>query len=91
MLNKGFLLRAFQAKLITVEEITVFGKAALARVTSGNGKEVVNWASSGSSFGKTMYLSPVELLDECTTAIRWINGDTTRSMYSDFRYFQMTT
>ena len=90
-MTKGFLLRAFQAKLITIEEIQALGRSALARVTTGNGKEVINWASSGSSFGKTMYLSPDQLLDECTTVIRWNNGDTTKSSYSDFRYFQLTT
>lgn len=90
-MSKGFILRAYQAHLITLEEITALGRSALAKVTSTGGKEVVNWASSGSSFAKTLYLTPAELLDECTTAIRWINGDTTKSQYSDFRYFQLTT
>ena len=91
MANKGFILRAYQAKLITLEEVQQLGRSALARVTSTGGKEVVNWAASGSSFGKTLYLTPADLLDECTTAIRWINGDTSKSSYSDFRYFQLTT
>lgn len=90
-MTKGFILRAYQAKLITLDEITKLGQTALARVTQGNGKEVVNWSASGTAIGKTLYLSPDQLLDECTTAIRWINGDTYKSSYSDFRYFQLTT
>jgi hypothetical protein len=50
-MTKGFILRAYQAKLLTLEELQQLGRAALARVTSGGGKEVVNWAASGSSFG----------------------------------------
>jgi hypothetical protein len=88
---KGFLLRAYQAQLLTKEELQQLGRASLARITSGQGKEVVNWSSSGSSFGKTLYLTPDALLDECTTALRWINGDTGKSVYSDFRYFHLTT
>lgn len=86
MARADFLYQAYQAELITEDEIRKLAHQALAKITTGGGevKQLSGWGIAGKNFNFLSDLTPSDLVDACTFALKRINGKSASIAYVRF-------